>query len=230
MTFPPVGPSRRHDCAPEGAAARKAKTSNASAARRSNGESGEVFRIKKAGLEKFPPSPLMIFVNEDATLSTNCTVRERSSSGLVGCALRHDDEVNATVCSGLVLLLRRFASACGDAGFVYALLDNVLLSEIGAGLSELGRLRFLTVGVAHDNQLSVRIVLQAESHVVADALASIVKARCTDFVVAAIAGLGCLRRRRRLLDVNGGRTVGGAALAVAYRAFYGVTAGCEASR
>src|SRR5882757_9163095 len=137
--------------------------------------------------------------------------------GLVSCALRHDDEVDAAVGFLLTLFLRSFASTSRDARSVYTLLDNVFLGEIGAGLCELCGLGLTTVSEADNDELSIRIILQAEGDVVTYALASIVKARSAGFVVAAIAGFCCLRRRRWLLDVNIGGSVGSAAAAITHR-------------
>src|SRR4029077_3944147 len=113
--------------------------------------------------------------------------------------------------------------AGGNTRFVYALLDNVLLGQIGAGLRQLRGLGFLGIRVADDYQLGRGIVLQTQSDVIAHALAGIVKPRCASLVVAAIAGLGCLWWRWRLLHVNRGIRIRGSTLAVADRALHGVT-------
>src|SRR5258708_39559021 len=133
---------------------------------------------------------------------------------LVGCAFRDQHEVDATVSLFLILFLRGLAGAGSNARSINALLDDVLLGQIGAGLRQLGGLRFFTIGVANDHQLCARIVLQAQSHVIANALAGIVEPRRACFVVAAIAGLGRLRRRRWLLPGNAGGSFGGTAPAL----------------
>src|ERR1700693_5959421 len=111
---------------------------------------------------------------------------------LVGCALRHDDEVDAAVGFFLPLFLGGFASAGGDARLIDALLDNVLLGEVSASLRQLGGLGLFAVCITDNDELCSRIILQAQSYVIAHALASIVKARGARFVVAAVAGLGRL--------------------------------------
>src|SRR5258706_105180 len=156
--------------------------------------------------------------------------RKSSRSGLVGCALRHDDKVDATVSLFLSLFRRSFTGASGNSRSIHALLDDVLLGEIGASLRQLGGLGFLLVRETYDDQLGVGIILQTQSDVVTHALAGIVKARRACLVVSAIACFGGLRRRRRLLHINAGRSIGSAAAAVAHRALHGIAAGSKSGR
>src|SRR5260221_8298781 len=138
--------------------------------------------------------------------------------GLVGCAFRHEDEVNAAVG-----LLRAFfggsgPDACGDAGKIDLLLGEILLCAIGAGLGQFLGVGFLGIGVADDHQLGVGFALQAQGNVVANALASVVEAASTELGVTAVADLGSLRRRSRLLNVNRRGRTGTATAAVVGRA------------
>src|SRR4029077_16928149 len=109
-----------------------------------------------------------------------------------------------------------------------ALLDDVLLGEMGASLRQLGGLRFLGIRKANDHQFGVGIILQTQSDVIANSFAGIVKARRACLVVSAIACFGGLRRRRRLLHIDIGRSIVGAAATVAHRALHGVAASSEA--
>ena len=95
-------------------------------------------------------------------------------------------------------------------------------------MREFSGFRLTRIGKADDHELGIGIVLQAQRHVVTDALAQVVKARNSGFHVAAIADLGGLRRWRGLLNVDSGRSVRGASTAVADGALHGVIAGLRA--
>src|SRR6516225_7941333 len=150
--------------------------------------------------------------------------------GLVGRTLRDDNEVHAAIGLFLAFLRRGFSGARRDPRSIHALFDHVLLGEVGAGLREFRGLGFLGIGIADDHQFGARIVGQTQGNVVAHALAGVVKPRGAGLVVAAIAGLRGLRRRRRLLHVHGGVRIGRAASAVAHRALHGVASGREPGR
>src|SRR5258706_136650 len=114
----------------------------------------------------------------------------------------YDDEVDAAVGLFLAFFPGGFAGTSGDARCIDALFDNVFLGEVGASLRKLGSLGFFGVRKADDDQLRGWIVLQTESDVVTHTLAGVVEARSAFLVVTAIAGLGGLWRRWRLLHVH----------------------------
>src|SRR5277367_6621336 len=143
-----------------------------------------------------------------------------AESALVGGAFGDKDEVHAAV----VFLRARggFTGASGNTRGVNALFAEILLGEFGAFGGELGVLGFLWIRKAHDYDLGIGIVLEAQGHVVADALAEVIEARRAGLGVTAIADLGGLWRRRRLLHVHVGRSIGVATPAIADRALHGV--------
>src|SRR5260221_172053 len=149
---------------------------------------------------------------------------------LVSCAFWHHHKVDATVGLFLILFLRGLAGPGGNARSIDALLDNVFLGQIGSGLRQLGGLWLLAIGVTDDYQFGAGIVLQTQRHVIANALAGIVESRRASFVVAAIAGLGRLWWRRRLLHIYAGGRIGSTAAAVADRAFYRVATRSQSGR
>src|SRR5271165_4225361 len=98
--------------------------------------------------------------------------------GLVGCAFRHQHEVDSAVGLLRALLHGGFARAGGDPRGIDALLAQVLLGEIGTLLRQFRGLGFFLVRKADDDDLGVRVALQTQGHVVAHALASVVEAGC----------------------------------------------------
>src|SRR5271163_4690099 len=151
-----------------------------------------------------------------------------AESALVGGAFGDKDEVHAAV----VFLRARggFTGASGNTRGVDALFAEILLGEFGAFGGELGVLGFLGIRKAHDYDLGIGIVLEAQGHVVADALAEVIEARRAGLGVTAIADLGGLWRRRRLLHVYVGGSIGVSAPAIADRALDGVASGLQAGR
>src|ERR1700676_3992818 len=123
---------------------------------------------------------------------------------LVGRPFGYEDEVDAAIFLLRAFLRRALGGASGDTRSVDALFLDELLGEFGARGGELVRLGLLGVGITDDDELGAGVVFEAQGHVVADALASIVKAGSGGLGVAAIADLGGLRRRRRLLHVDAG--------------------------
>src|SRR6266567_4590473 len=203
VTLPPGGPRCCQLCPTQGVAN---KRSSKMLEARCNQRRQEKTTAKKdvGPAEIALPGPTISFPTRQVTPSPKYAARDRSSWALVGGAFRHDNEVDATVGFFLALFLRSFASTRGDARGVHTLLDDVLLGEIGASLRKLRGLRFLAVREANDNELGIGIVFQAQSNVIAHALASIVKAGCASFVITAVAGLCRLRRWRWLLHVDVG--------------------------
>src|SRR5579871_6579950 len=171
-----------------------------------------------------PKSPLVVFGFRHWSLFLV------TSGVLVRRAFRHNHKVHAPVRLFLSLFLGRFANSRRYARRVNALFAEVLLRTISAGLRQLGRLWFLGICVSNDHELRRRIVLQTQRNVIANALAGIVKPRRAYRVVAAIAGLGRLRRRRRLLHVHVCGRFRRAATAVAHRALHGVASRLQSGR
>src|SRR5438045_5270906 len=168
MTLPPCGPSRSQVCAAPEVGSEQKKMMAIMKVGCGRGVLNLCMGRKEAGpLESTPLGPQSDF-------SWPTCQRGR----LVGCALRHNDEVHATVGFFLALFRRGFAGPSGDARGVHTLLNDVFLGEIGACLSQFRGFGFTSIGKANDHQFGIRVVLQTESDVIAHALASIVKARC----------------------------------------------------
>ena len=111
---------------------------------------------------------------------------------------------------------------------VDALLAQVRFGQIRALLCELASLGFLGIGVADDDDLRVRFVLQSQRYVVTHALAEIVEPCHARLGVTAFTDLGGLRRRRRLLHVDISRGISLVAARVGHCAINLITAGLQA--
>src|SRR5271154_1469004 len=149
---------------------------------------------------------------------------------LVRRTFRNEDELDAAVFLLRALLRGGLARARRAARRVDALLTQVGLGQVRAALRQLRGLRLLRIGVANDDHFGGGVVLQAQGHVVSDALAEVVEARNARLGVAALADLGSLRRRWRLLYVNVPLCIGLITAGVGFRAIYLVAARLQTRR
>src|SRR6516225_3735197 len=224
-TMPPSGLNLSHVCATQAPARPSHKMI----------EIAMCIRTLSSFLKLFDPTPKKIRALQSSlrrARGSSLIVRSRHEvtktrsepAVLVGCAFRYQDSLDPAV-RLLAALLRRGRAGTGtDARGINSLLAEVLPRKICAGLRQFRGLRFLRIREANDHQLGIGFILQAQCHVIEDALAFVVHALGTGRPVTAFSNLRRLWRRGWLLHVHIRGGAGAAALTVVGRARDGVAA------
>src|ERR1700720_4660605 len=147
---------------------------------------------------KGPSAPIWLWCQTPATRRASHYSAESRVTRLVRRTFRNEDEFDAAVLLLRALLRGGLARPRRATRRVDALLSKIRLRQVRAALRQLRGPGLPRIGVTHNYDLGVGIALQAQGHVVSDALAQVVESRHASLGVATLPYLRRLRRRWRL--------------------------------